>query len=138
MKPVEKSREKYSCSAKDCRTYPAVALSWFTPQFPSAPRTRKLRSLRTPRHQVDHAADGIRTVHGRTRPLQDLDPLHGVERHRHVEIMVPGLRVIQAQAVEQDQRLAEGCSPDRHVALHQVGRPLPEIERRIQPEKIRQ
>src|ERR1035441_4019323 len=51
---------------------------------------------------------------------------------------MPGLRVVEAHAVEQHQRLAEARAADGEIALHAVGRAFFEVERRVQLEQIRQ
>ena len=52
--------------------------------------------------------------------------------------MVPGLRIVEAHAVEQHERLAEDGAADGEIALHAVGRAFGEVERRVQLEQIDQ
>src|ERR1035437_9907095 len=51
---------------------------------------------------------------------------------------MPGLRVVEAHAVEQHQRLAEARAADGEIALHAVGRAFFPGERRGQLEEIPQ
>jgi hypothetical protein len=87
---------------------------------------------------VDDAAHGVGAVHGGTRSAHDFHALHAFERHRDIHIVMPGLRVVEAHAVEQHQRLAEARAADGEIALHAVGRAFGEVERRVQLEQIHQ
>ena len=46
-----------------------------------------------------------------------------------------GLRVVEAQPVEQHERLAEAGAADGEVALHAVGRAGAQVERGIEPQE---
>ena len=71
-------------------------------------------------------------------PAQHFDAGDRFERHRDIQIVVAGLHVVHAHAVEQDQRLAEAGAADREVGLDAVGRALAEVERRVEPEQVHQ
>ncbi len=45
-----------------------------------------------------------------TCTVQDLNRVHGFERNRQVKVMMCGLAVVDAKAVEQDERLREAAT----------------------------
>ena len=72
--------------------------------------------------KVHRAAQGVRTVKGRTRPMQNIDPCHRVQRNRNVEIQVSRLRIIHTQPIYQNQGLLEGRPAQREIRLHALRR----------------
>ena len=64
------------------------------------------------------------------------DPRNRIERHGDVHIVMAGLNVVEALAVQQDERLAEAGAADREVALHAAGRALAKVERGIEAEQV--
>ena len=87
---------------------------------------------------VDHAAHGVGAVEGGARSAHHFDALHAFERHRDIHVVMPGLRVVEAHAVEQDEGLTEARAADGEVHLHAVGRAFGEVERRVQLEQVHQ
>ena len=97
-----------------------------------------LGRLRRARDNIDHAAHGIRAVERRARSAKHLDAVHGVERQRDVHIVMAGLRVVEALAVEQHQRLPERAAADRDIRLHASGRAGHHVHRGVQAQEVGQ
>ena len=68
--------------------------------------------------------------------VQDLDTLHGVERHRDVAVMVAGLLIVQPHAVHEHEHLAETGAAHGEVALNTPLAPGPHVDRRKQPQHV--
>jgi hypothetical protein len=60
--------------------------------------------------------------------VEDFDAGDGVEGDRDVEVEVACLGVVDAEAVEEDERLLKGGAADREVGLHTVGGTGLEVE----------
>jgi hypothetical protein len=69
--------------------------------------------------------------------VQDLDPLDRIKRHRHVTVVMPGLRIVQPHAVDQHQHLPEMGAADREVRLQAAHAAGAHVDRRRQPEHVR-
>ena len=69
---------------------------------------------------VDHPANRVRSVERRTGSAQHLQLANGVHRNRQIQIVMPRLHVVDADAVDQHQRLTERASANRNVALYPV------------------
>ena len=95
-----------------------------------------LRPFRRARNEVDHAADCIRSVQGRSGAFQDLESGDRLERNGDIQIVMPGLHVIEPKSVEKHERLAEPASPDREVTLEAIWRPLSQVDGRVEPQEI--
>ena len=76
--------------------------------------------------------DRVRPVQRRARAAQHFDAVDGIERHGDIHVVVAGLRVAQALAVEQHQRLAESAAADREIGLYAIGRAFLQVERGVQ------
>ena len=70
-----------------------------------------------PRDHVDRAAEGIGAMDRRAAAEQHLDTIDVHERHGNVAVVMPRLRVVQPDAVDEHQRLPERGAADREVAL---------------------
>ncbi len=57
--------------------------------------------------KVDHATQRIGTIQSRSRAMQHFDRAHGLQGNRQIQIVMRSLRVVEAQPVQQDQRLLE-------------------------------
>ena len=57
-------------------------------------------------------------------------------RHGDVEVQMPGLGIVDAEAVQENERLLEGGAPNREVGLNTVGRARLEVERGVLPEVV--
>ncbi len=68
--------------------------------------------------------------------MQDFHLADGFEGHGDVHVVVAALHVVEAQAVEQDEGLAEVAAANGHVGLHAIGAARLEIERRVEAEQI--
>ena len=86
--------------------------------------------------EVDGAADGVGAVEGGAGAVEDVDAGDGVERDGDVEVEVAGLGVVDAEAVEQDERLLEGGAADGEVGLHAVGGAGLEVEGGVEAEVV--
>jgi len=73
---------------------------------------------RTACDDVDGAAKRVRAEERRTGPKQHLDALDVVQRDGEIAVVMPGLGVVQTNAVEQHQRLTEASAADREIGLH--------------------
>jgi hypothetical protein len=87
---------------------------------------------------VDDATHGVGAIHGGTRPAHHFDAIHTFERHGDIHVVVAGLRVVDAHAVEQHEGLAEARAADGKIALHPVRRAFLQVERGVELEQIRQ
>lgn len=81
-------------------------------------------------NSVEDASNAIR------RTAQDLDSLDRIERHRNIAVVVPGLRVIEPNAVDEHQRLAEVGAANREVRLDASDAARTDINGRHQPERV--
>ena len=50
--------------------------------------------------------------------MEDVDAGYGVEGDRDVEVQVAGLGIIDAEAVEKDEGLLEGCTTKGEVGVN--------------------
>jgi len=72
----------------------------------------------TARDDVDSPAERVGAEERRPCPQQHLDSFDVVQRDREIAVVMPGLGIVDADAVEQYQRLAETSATDREVRLH--------------------
>ena len=79
-------------------------------------------------HDVDGPAEGVHPQHPRRRTLQHLDALHVGQIDRHVEVVMPRLRVGHVDPVEQHQHLVGRAAPDGEVGLHAARAPLAHVQ----------
>ena len=86
--------------------------------------------------EVDRAAHGVGAVHGGTGAFENFDAVDGSDGNGEVHAVVAGLDVADAQAVEQDQGLAEVGAADGDVGLDAVGRALLQVDGGIELEEI--
>ena len=94
-----------------------------------------LARLRHAGDKVHRPAHGIRAVQRGARALQHFHPLHGRERERNVQVVVPGLGVIQTQSIDKDQCFFKRRAADGKIR-RSSRRPLLHVERRVLLEDI--
>ena len=87
--------------------------------------------MRSCGEKVDRAAQRVRSVQGRSSAVQDLNRVHGFERDRQIEIMVRSLAIVDAEAVQEHQRLLEAAASQRQIGLRATGATLFEEDRGI-------
>ena len=68
--------------------------------------------------------------------MEHVDASDGVERHSDVEIEVASFRVINAEAVDEDEGLLEGGAADGEVGLHAFAGASLNVERGIGAEEV--
>src|SRR5581483_3602673 len=68
--------------------------------------------------------------------MQNLDTRNCIQRHWNVEVQVPGLGIIHAQAVQQNQRLLECSSTNREISLHAHRAARLNVDRGIETEEV--
>lgn len=73
---------------------------------------------RRPCDDIDQPTGRTAAVGNASGALDDLDAFDVLNRHRHVEIVVAGLRIAQRHAVDQNQRLFIGRAADTDVGLN--------------------
>src|SRR5579864_5175199 len=88
--------------------------------------------------QVDDAAHRVRSVDGGARAFENLQAADGVGRNRNLGVEMAGLRVVQAQAVDEHQGLSEISAVNRDIGLDAVDAAALHIERGIETEQIEQ
>ena len=88
------------------------------------------------RDDVDGAAKGVGAEERRARSVQDLDALHRVERHRDVAVVMARLRVVQPDAVDEHEHLAEVRAAHREIGLHAANAARPHVHRRRQAQHV--
>ena len=88
------------------------------------------------RNDVDDAARGIRTVERGAGAAHHLDARDGVHRHRDIHVVVAGLDVVEAHAVEQHEGLLEVGAADGEVGLYAVGRAFLQVERWVEAQHV--
>jgi hypothetical protein len=138
MKPVEKSRAKLSCSLTGPKVAAIDTRCWLMPSLPTAVRRRSsmfsggavMMLITPPTASEPYSVE--------PEPRSTSTRVDGIERHRDIHIVVAGLRVAQALAVEQHQRLGEGAAAYRKVGLHAIGRAFLKIERRVGAQQVDQ
>ena len=67
--------------------------------------------------KIDDARERVDAVERGTGAFKNLDGVHGFKRDRKVEIVVRGLAVVDAEAVEQDQRLLKAAAAQDEIGL---------------------
>ena len=68
--------------------------------------------------------------------MQNLDRVHGVERNGQVQVVMRGLAVVDAEAVQQHQRLFECASAQNKVRLTPARATLLKEDRRVLAQQI--
>lgn len=68
--------------------------------------------------------------------MQHFDPADRIDGDGKIHIVMTGLRIIEAEAIEQHEGLAIAGAADGDVALHAIGRTLLKIERGIKVEEV--
>src|ERR1019366_5997786 len=86
--------------------------------------------------EVDRTAHGIGAIERRARSVQHFDAADGVERNRQVEIVMASLRIVDPQAIDENEGLSEGRSADGEIGLHAARRALAKVDGRIEAEGI--
>ena len=135
---MEKSREKVSCSESFAEGIGQRDALLVDAVVAHRGAQAQFQTLRRRGDDVDHAGGGIRAVHAGAGTAQHLDLRHGIQRHGDIHIVMAGLDVVQAQAVEQHQGLAEAAAANGKIGLHAVGSALLQVERRVQPQQVGQ
>ncbi len=72
----------------------------------------------------------------RTGAVQHLNRVHRVERYGQVEIVMRGLAVVDAKAIQQHQRLFKSSSTKNQVSLPAARAALFEIDRRVLAQQL--
>ena len=72
----------------------------------------------------------------RTCSVQHFNRVHRVELNGQVEIVMRGLAVVDAEAIQQHQRLLKRSSTQDQVSLSAARATLFEIDRRVLPQKL--
>ena len=86
--------------------------------------------------KIHHPAQSVHAVQRGTRAFEHLDRVHRLQRHGQIEIVVRCLRVINAEAVEQHQRLLKAAAAQHQVSLSAARAALFEKNRRVRAQKI--
>src|SRR6185436_3999215 len=115
--------------------YISLALACHQPEAAAFDRARLVRFA--PRDHVDRAADGIGTEERRPWAVQNFNPLNEIERDRDIAIVMARLRIVQSYAVNEHQHLAEGRSAKREVGLNAAGAARTNVDRRREPQDVR-
>ncbi len=68
--------------------------------------------------------------------VEDVNAGDGVKRDGDVEVEMAGLGVIDAEAVEQDERLLEGSAADGEVSLNAIASACLQVEGRVLAEQV--
>ncbi len=100
------------------------------------PRGRTTGAARRARDDVDGAAERVRAVQRRSAPRSTSIAFDRFERHGNVGVVMPGLRVVQADAVHHHQRLAESGAADAEIRLHAVRPARPHLDARKQAQDV--
>ena len=69
-------------------------------------------------------------------PCEHLDPLDLVERDRDVAVVMSRLRVVEAHAVDEHERLAERGAAQREVRLHAAVAACGDVEPAREPQRV--
>jgi hypothetical protein len=121
MKPVEKLRFAVSRLLHCLRAKAARSDSSFAPKLPS------------PARRCNEFAEGEAV---RTGAVQHFNRVHGVKRNGQVEVVMRGLAVVDAKAIQQHQGLLEGTSAQNHIRLSAARATLFEKDRRILTQQL--
>ena len=119
MKPVEKSREKVSCCGELAEGAGERDALLVDAVIADGGAEAEFGGFRRLGDDVDDAAGRVGAVHGGARAAHHLDARDGIERDGNIHIVMAGLGVVEALAVEQDERLAEAR---RREWRHRPGR----------------
>ena len=68
--------------------------------------------------------------------VENLDSLDQIERHRYIAVVMPGLRVVQPDAVHEHQHLAKGGAAKREVGLDAALAARADVDRGGQPQDV--
>ena len=68
--------------------------------------------------------------------MKNLDPLDIVQRHRDIAVVVARLRVVDANAVNEDEHLAEVGATYRKIRLHAANAAGTHVNRRHEPQHV--
>ena len=105
-----------------------------------APRSRAqlqrkpVRSFRG--REIHDTAQRIRSVQRRPRPMQHIRSTQRIHRHRHIEVEVRRLGIVDAQPVQQHQRLFIPATANGQVILHTATAALLHIHRSVAPQHL--
>ena len=86
--------------------------------------------------KIDDAAERVDAVQRGARAFENLDRVHRLEGNGQVEVVVRGLAVVDAEAVEQDQSLLKAAAAQNDVGLGAAGAALLEKDRGVLTQKI--
>ncbi len=86
--------------------------------------------------EIDHAAERIDAMQRRAGAFKNLNRVHRLERNGQVEIVVRGLAVVDAEAIEQYQGLLKAASAQHEIGLRAAGAALFEKDGRVLAQKI--
>lgn len=67
-------------------------------------------------------------MHGGSAAADDLDAIEGRDRHRDVAVVMAALAVVEPDAVDEDEALAEGRTTDGEVGLHATTAARPDVD----------
>jgi len=68
--------------------------------------------------------------------FENLDRVHGFERDRQIEVVVRGLAVVDAEAVEQDKGLLKAAAPQDEIGLAAASATLLKEDGRVLAEEF--
>ena len=67
--------------------------------------------------EVDDSAECIGPVQSGAGAFENLDGVHGLERDGEIEIVVRGLSIVDAEAVDEDEGLSEAAAAKNYIGL---------------------
>ena len=67
--------------------------------------------------EVDDSAECIGPVQSGPGAFENLDGVHGLERDGEIEIVVRGLSIVDAEAVDEDEGLSEAAAAKDYIGL---------------------
>ena len=68
--------------------------------------------------------------------MENFDPFDCVERHRDVAVMMPRLRIVQTNAIDEHEHLAEIGAANGEIGLHAALATRPHVDRRSQSKHV--
>ena len=74
--------------------------------------------------EIDNATEGVDSVERGAGAFENLDGVHGLKGDGEIEVVVRGLAVVDAEAVEEHKRLFEAAATQDDVGLATAGAAL--------------
>src|ERR1019366_9627732 len=94
------------------------------------------RVVRRSSEEVDNAGECVDTMQRGAGAFENLDGVHAFEGDGEVEVVVRGLAVVDAESVEQDERLLEAAAAEDEIGLRTAGPALLEEDRGVLAQEI--